>query len=199
MLTDPPTAAVHTYNPPGDPEEAAALRASFEHEENDPSACSSPAHSSLPPPESDSDNSQESSAQFSPPPRIDTTPLRRRHAHGHSSSVNIHFTPNVAVHIDSGMLQLLTPGILLVDSCLAVDSIGSGQMSPTKQSPMRGVSLGRRLLNADGFPKGMVKEIEQLLLSCSSSDAFVAAVVGDKEIGMSTKKASLVWDLYKLV
>lgn len=72
---------------------------------------------------------------------------------------------------------------MLVDSCLALDSAGSsGQVSPTKRSPLRGVSLGRRLLKADGLPKGIVKAIEQLLISCSSSDMFVAAVVGDEDI-----------------
>lgn len=72
-------------------------------------------------------------------------------------------------------------------------------MSPNKRSPPRGVLLGRCLLQADGHSKGMVKSIEHLLLSCTSSDMFLAAVVEDREMEINADKALLVWDLYKLV
>lgn len=109
MLTDPPTAPVQTYDPLRHPTEAAALRASFEHEENDTetehSIVTSPA---TPPPEDFDDRSEQCSEQSSFPPSpahsVTRTP-RRRHAQGQTSAVKIHFAPNIAVHMDSGIVQ----------------------------------------------------------------------------------------------
>lgn len=100
MLTNTPTAAVHTYDPRNDPGEAAELRASFEHEESDFQAARSatPPPTTPPPAKSDSDSSDEGSP--SPPPRRAAVKTPRQR--GQQSSVNIHFSPSVAVRMNSG-------------------------------------------------------------------------------------------------
>lgn len=115
MLNVKPTAAVHTYDPPNDPHEAATLRASFEHEASDPSMTTPPA--SPPPSEWDSDSSEENSMHVPPPsPPIFHTNRqnsRRQHPHAGPSAVSINFAPNVAVNMDLGTVYILTPCICI--------------------------------------------------------------------------------------
>lgn len=110
MLTDKPSTPVHIYDPEHDPTEAAELRKTFEHVDSDmgteSSVTPSTSGATTPPPtESESEGSEQGFAPPSPPP-----PRHRRAAahvpgrqRGQSSSVNISFAPNVAVHMDSGI------------------------------------------------------------------------------------------------
>lgn len=103
MLNDKPTAPVHTYDPRNNLEEAAALRASFEHEAEGNEA-EAEAPTTPPPPKSDSDSDSSEytrSSVTSSPIRVAGT-RKRGQAHGQSSSVSINFAPNIAVRMNAG-------------------------------------------------------------------------------------------------
>lgn len=58
--------------------------------------------------------------------------------------------------------------------------------------------FGRRLLKSEGFSRGGVRKVEELLMTCSSFDMF-ASRISEEEMSLNAEKVSLVWDLYKFV
>lgn len=101
MLNDKPTAPVLTYDPRIDPEEAAAIRASFEHEA-EANEAEAPTTPPTPKSDSDSDSSEYTRSSVTSSPIHVTGTRKRDQAHGQSSAVSINFAPNIAVRMNAG-------------------------------------------------------------------------------------------------
>ncbi|KAJ3817844.1 hypothetical protein F5880DRAFT_1617915 [Lentinula raphanica] len=178
MLNDHPRTAVHVYSPSQQPAQAATLRSQLLQAQR---------LEAEPPSDSTSEaESPEPSPSPSPPP-TPATPKQKPSASSSkpslpsSGSFNINFSPTVAVRVNSEP---------------------TGRLSPTKQKAgitPKGVELGRRLLECEGYSPAARRSVEEVLMSCTSVDDFVEFITDGDESTLTPAKASLVWDLYKLV
>lgn len=95
--------------------------------------------------------------------------------------------------------------VSLIDCDLGSGSPGNpGLVSPSRRGTRAlrsGVAFGRRLLELEGLSSADILEVEGVLMTSRTFDAFVE-VVGEAEDGsglLTDAKALLVWDMYKML